>query len=385
MVMYIHVKSALLASAVRLGELTARVAHSFPSTTRIPQWAKERIATMPRIIAGRAILSVLVAFAWVGVTWIGSPIPVMAEVLTLTNALKDATLFESSTGTLAAGGEDGLFVGRTAQGAGTSLRRGLIEFDLSQIPDGAIINSVELRLLTTMDPPAGPATTPVSLHRVLGDWGEGNVNPGGVGGAGGAAQTGDATWRHQFFPSDPWTNVGGDFTAQASASATVGSQGTFATWLSTAALVADVQAWADNDATNFGWLLRGNEAVSQSARKFASSEFSTTTSRPRLTIDYTVPSTRTPGDINGDGFVDRVDVALLSANFGTTTTPNNFDLGEFSGDGIVGIADLAVLQRNFSPLAAPSATAVPEPGSLITGAIGVVLCSVAAMRRRRYA
>jgi hypothetical protein len=366
----------LLASADRLGELAVCVEQSFSSTTRISQWAKERIALMRKLLSPEMAVYCLLAAAW-----LASVSSAGAEVMTF-SAMKDATLFESAAGTLAAGAEDGVFVGRTGQPVGTALRRGLVEFDLSAIPDGATINSASLRLFTTMDTSQGPATTTVTLHRTLGDWGEGNSNPGGVGGQGGTAQTGDATWRYQFFATDPWSNLGGDFSAQASATVSVGSSGSFVTWESTAALVADVQAWADNEATNFGWLLRGSETVSRSARKFASSEFPTVNNRPLLTVDFSLPPSRTPGDLNGDGFVDRVDVALLTANYGTATTVNNFDLGEFSGDGVVGVADLAILQSNFSPLAGASGTAVPEPASVVSGLVGIGGIVIVALRRR---
>ena len=55
-------------------------------------------------------------------------------------------------------------------------------------------------------------------------------------------------------------------------------------------MVADVQAWLDDPLTDFGWLLRGNEGASQTARRFDSRQNSVEANRPVLTIVYTPPS-----------------------------------------------------------------------------------------------
>ena len=51
---------------------------------------------------------------------------------------------------------------------------------------------------------------------------------------------------------------GGDFSATVSASQSVGAIGQY-TW-SSAQMVADVQSWLDNPASNFGWLVLGDES-----------------------------------------------------------------------------------------------------------------------------
>ena len=48
---------------------------------------------------------------------------------------------------------------------------------------------------------------------------------------------------------------------------------------------SDVQSWLNNAGTNFGWLLHGNEATSQSVKVFASSEAAA--GQPSLIINYT--------------------------------------------------------------------------------------------------
>ena len=72
-----------------------------------------------------------------------------------------------------------------------------------------------------------------------------------------------------------------------SASQSVGAVGTY-TWASTPQMVADVQSWLNDPATNFGWLVKGDETTNITAKRFESSESG---SPPALTINYTPPST----------------------------------------------------------------------------------------------
>jgi hypothetical protein len=53
-------------------------------------------------------------------------------------------------------------------------------------------------------------------------------------------------------------------------------------------LVADVQAWVNGTASNYGWIVIGNESGAGTAKGFASREATTTSQRPQLTITYTV-------------------------------------------------------------------------------------------------
>jgi hypothetical protein len=99
---------------------------------------------------------------------------------------------------------------------------------------------------------------------------------------------GDATWLHTFYPGSQWSTPGGDFVATISASKTVGAAGAY-TFASTANLVADVQMWLDTPAQNFGWIVRGNEASSGTAKRFSSREHQTAVLHPMLTVTFTPP------------------------------------------------------------------------------------------------
>jgi len=189
---------------------------------------------------------------------------------------KDNTLIETPAGN-SNGSGDGIYAGKVGTNGTNTRRRGLLAFDVSSIPTGATVDAVTLTLEMAMSP-NGTARI-IALHRVNADWGEaGSLG----GGSGGPAQPGDATWPLRFFDTEAWTTPGGDFIGAASASQSVGEIGPYE-WTG-AGLVTDVQFWLDNPASNFGWLVRGNEDSASTVKKFYSSEGFIP---PRLTVNYT--------------------------------------------------------------------------------------------------
>ena len=200
---------------------------------------------------------------------------------------KDNTLYESAAGSLSNGAGNHFFAGRTGPTSGSLIRRGVIAFDIAgSIPAGSTIDSVTLSL--HMSRTVSGAQN-VTLHKLLADWGEGSSNAPGFEGGGAAASPGDATWVHRFFNTANWASVGGDFFPFFSSSASVGGIGSY-TWGSTAAMVSDVQSWLDNPATNFGWLLKGNESASTTTKRFDTKENTTPANRPVLVVDFTTNS-----------------------------------------------------------------------------------------------
>lgn len=193
---------------------------------------------------------------------------------------KDATLYDISNGSLANGSGIHLFSGSTAS---SSRRRALVAFDIaSQIPPGSVVTSVVLTMHVSLTV-AGSQT--MRIHPVTSDWSEGASNAGeSRDGGGTAAVTGDATWIHTAFPDRFWRTPGGDFSATADATTSVGSFGPFS-WGSSAALVARVQGWVDQPATNFGWIVIGTESTSRTTKRFDSSE-GPESGRPTLTVEF---------------------------------------------------------------------------------------------------
>lgn len=245
---------------------------------------------------------------------------------------RDNTLFESLAGSLSNGVGDYFYSGMNGR---FFIRRGLLRFDIDGVlPAGSTVNSVTLQLHCSRSI-SGPLDS--TLHRLLSDWGEGASNSTVMGGGGGApAEPGDATWLHTFYDTSFWVVMGGEFDPTISGATMVAGFG-FYTWDSTPGMVADVQAWLDDPAGNFGWLVRGDESVSATAKRFDSREITAPTNRPQLTIDYTPAFP--PGDMNCDGRLDGGDIDPFFLALGDPAAylerfPNCDPLnGDMNGDG----------------------------------------------------
>ena len=223
---------------------------------------------------GSAVATALLVTAFVGIC----PGLATAQLANI-NPIKDNTLYQY----VPADGDRSnalgfhFFTGETGMG---ELRRGVLAFDIAgNIPAGSAILGVTLSLNMSMTPSGTPRTT--ELHKLLADWGEGTSQASGGEGDGAPATTNDATWRHRFFDTIFWTTEGGDFSATVSASQSVGVVGMY-TW-SSSQMVADVQSWLNDPASNFGWLVLGDESEIATAKRFDTRE---SASPPVLTIQY---------------------------------------------------------------------------------------------------
>jgi hypothetical protein len=192
-------------------------------------------------------------------------------------AAKDNTLFDLTPDTLSNGAGPYFFVGENSQG---NTRRAVITFAVDSLPAEAVIDSVELRL--RMSQSNNNTARVIELHRLTSDWGEGDSFSDG--GSGAAPEAGDATWLHRFFPDQFWTTPGGDFVSTVSAATFVGGVGTYR-WFAPG-MTADVQAWLDQPASNFGWILIGDESLASTVRRFDSSDNTTAANRPVLVVHY---------------------------------------------------------------------------------------------------
>lgn len=202
---------------------------------------------------------------------------------------RDATLYQDAGGNVANGSGQHLFVGLTGQPAA---RRTVIAFDVvAALPAHAHILSASLAM--TVSRTTAPGELGVTLHRVLGDWGEGPSQAAGNEGAGAPAVAGDATWLHRFYPATAWLAPGGDFDPAPRARAMVPAAGRV-TWTGNDALRADVQAWFDRPASNFGWLLRSEENAVGDVRRLDSRDHVDPASRPVLTVTYLPPGSVLP-------------------------------------------------------------------------------------------
>jgi hypothetical protein len=197
--------------------------------------------------------------------------------------IQDNTLFEDEDGELSNGSGTHLFAGNTEGRGGRRARRALIQFDVAAaLPEYASVTSATLNLRMTRS--RLPTGVPVSLHRMLADWGEGASNALAEEGRGTAAGEGDVTWTHRTLGGEAWTTPGGDFVADASGATDVAGIEWYA-WESTEAMVADVQGWYGDPASNFGWIVVGDESAVGTAKRFGSRESGEETA-PTLRIHY---------------------------------------------------------------------------------------------------
>ena len=183
------------------------------------------------------------------------------------------------------GAVDSLAVGGTASGA---LARSLIKFDVAaSLPANAKIVSAQLKFEIVKIPTSGGRPSDLRLQRMLQDWSEGS-QAGGPRGA--TAVTGESTWNFRVHPTVRWSQPGGaapaDFLTATSAAVRVTGIGRYE-FLSTSALVADVQAWLTNPPGNFGWMVLSQaERTPETARRIGAREAGAR--GPLLTIDYTL-------------------------------------------------------------------------------------------------
>ena len=201
-----------------------------------------------------------------------------AGTVTIT-ADADTTIHESFAGNNF-GARTTLQAGATTSASART--RALVSFNVATaVPPGATILAARLTLAATDAPPVPQTTQPFEIRRIARSWTEGAQSAAG----GGVAAVNDATWSHRYYPNVAWAAAGTDIAAGAHAEVVVGAAGSYRIE-STAALVADVQAWLDAPENNYGWALLGkNEATAQTARTFASRE--NAAQAPALEIEFT--------------------------------------------------------------------------------------------------
>ena len=266
-----------------------------------------------RVAAGALGLALAALFA--------APAP--AQVVL--SAARDNMIFEDS-GNLSNGAGYFFIVGRTGSLNGFRRKRSLIRFDLaSKLPAGATVTDARLTLYMRKTV-AGP--TNVTVHRATRDWGEGTSYA--TGGNGVPATPGDATWTHAFYPNQPWAQAGGEFVAQPSATLVVDQIGSY-TW-SSPQLTQDVQAMLDAPQSNFGWLLRGDEVGTKTAKMFGS-RTGFPSEVPYLTVSYAVA---TQNYCTAGTSTSACQAALTASGTPSATAPSGFVLG---ANGVEGLKD----------------------------------------------
>ncbi|MCB1603615.1 MAG: DNRLRE domain-containing protein [Xanthomonadales bacterium] len=169
-------------------------------------------------------------------------------------------------------------------------------------------------------------TQTVNLHTITSSWGEGTSDAGGPEGAGTASTTNDATWIHSFYDTVSWMTPGGDYLGTPSASLSISSQGGYT--FQNNGMIDDIQNWLDSPATNFDWILIGDEISSGFAQRFASREHQTASSRPSLLVSYEIPQTTQLNPVKDNTLYETVDGSTSNGAGG------NLYLGMTNGNAI---------------------------------------------------
>jgi hypothetical protein len=260
----------------------------------------------------------------------------LAQTTVTFTPVRDGTIYETwDIFNYSNGAGEHLFVGRTNQDMG-SRRRGLVAFNLGAIPAGATITSATLRLHMSR---TGAGAQTISLRKATSPWGEGISDAESNEGAGIDPEPNDVTWVHSFFPGTFWNTPGGDFSTIQSASKSVSGVANY-TWGSSAGMIADVQAWVNNPATNFGWALVNNsEAAGHTAKRFDTRENATPSFRPLLTVIYTPPP-QCPADWDHNGVVNSTDVSNF-INDWFTDQANGTLITDWDHNGVVNSTDVS--------------------------------------------
>jgi len=134
-------------------------------------------------------------------------------------------------------------------------QRSFVQFDISSIPASSTVSSATLTLCATAVP---GSTRTYDVHGVTASWGETTI-----------------TWSAQ--PA---------VAASATASATTPASAGCMSW----DVAADVQAWVNGTATNYGWRVKDQtEDANGLASQFRTHENATVAERPTLEVTYTPP------------------------------------------------------------------------------------------------
>ncbi len=148
------------------------------------------------------------------------------------------------------------------QGGTSTTRRGLIEYSLPEIPQGATVTRVSLDIRQSRVRKEGRKEATLEVFRVNSSWSEGSgADPEKNAACGGGSTPSGVNWNNQP-----------DAQASPSATASLPSTDNFNVQMDTAdgslnsGLLADVQAWVDGEANN-GWLFAvREETVADNAR-----------------------------------------------------------------------------------------------------------------------
>ncbi|HEX2084376.1 MAG TPA: LamG-like jellyroll fold domain-containing protein [Solirubrobacteraceae bacterium] len=179
------------------------------------------------------------------------------------------------------------------RGADTALRvgtagnrvRGLIAFDLADIPSNATVSNATMSLYASS--PAAAGIT-VEARRATAGWAEGTGR--------GTCTGNGATWTQRREGAD-WVAPGGD--SDSTVAGSVARAAGAAPGWDSFDVTSAVRAWAGGQVANHGLLLRASDETVAEGKlvAYVSDEGSDPLLRPKLTVDYTEPDVHAQGPV----------------------------------------------------------------------------------------
>ena len=196
----------------------------------------------------------MVLLAWlISVMVLPFMMPIYATSTTSLSPTADAHAYEGSPNTNY-GSATALHIGEDSSGNDYYI---YIRFDLSGIPSDAAIVSAELKLYATEGIADGKT---VKIYRVLADWSETGIT---------------------------WNNKPDNAANETDSTSTPSTNN----WM-VLDVTGDVEGFVNGSFSNYGWVIKCVDCGNQ-YKGFASSEYSDTSKRPKLVVEYVEPNTVT--------------------------------------------------------------------------------------------
>lgn len=208
-------------------------------------------------------------------------LPVLSQITINLTPVKEHTLYSENA---SSSERDILISGSSNNG---DLRRAILQFDLSAIPSGAIINSVSLSLQVSKFSNKTNGAN-YYIHHINQKWDEGNSFSFDGKSDGLNTQSQETYGNDARSGSSDWSTRGADFNLKPSASTMITNESLSHSFISNE-IRNDVQRWVNGTNANHGWILIGDENLKNNAITFKNKN---SNAPAVLKINYTVPSSQ---------------------------------------------------------------------------------------------
>lgn len=155
------------------------------------------------------------------------------------------------------------------EGTSNNLRT-LMKFNLSSIPTGAACNDAAIELYCFYYDASGRDMSMHELRSGRAGWTEGG-----------------ATW-NVYDGSNSWGTAGCDDTSSDRLSTAIATATVVSGWTTFDLTAADIEDWFGSSNENYGILLRETTEINWTKTQFWSSDYTTSSLRPKISVDYTV-------------------------------------------------------------------------------------------------